>query len=385
MALTIEQTPQLYTPSDNPVTWVFSSDQTAQNNFYFLIEVYIDSVKVEEHKIFPEFENKAHFDASMITERFSKITSIQGIGFETDGDNYNSVRIDVSEYFGEPVSVGDLVSTSDVNVFKARLTKRDFVNYDYNDYLLLDGVVTKPLTYFPNGEKNYISQGQKAFISVLNSGDFIGTSVRTYDSLGNILNTYNILSSRLDKVLTFDVSMGNLTSVMGVDFTNAVRYDFIVLATGGSTEMIFFDIDDRCNFTNTRLHFLNTLGGFDSFTFNLFDRENFKTESFGYERQYGDFNEAGVYSYGLEEGTNVDYIKRTSRELVLTSDWMNQNVQNWLVSQLYTSPVVYLERDGSLFRCKVVNSSFNYKKDKNDMTIQEVVTLMLENDLSVNV
>ena len=65
MAVIIEQEPQDYTTSDNPVTWVFSSDQTAQSNFYFLVDVQVGLTSyttVEEHRVYPESNDNAHFD-----------------------------------------------------------------------------------------------------------------------------------------------------------------------------------------------------------------------------------------------------------------------------------------------------------------------------------
>ena len=64
MAVTIQQVPQLYTPSDSPIMWRFSSNQTGQANFSFLVEVYIDAVLDSRHIIFPEVGIYAHFDAS---------------------------------------------------------------------------------------------------------------------------------------------------------------------------------------------------------------------------------------------------------------------------------------------------------------------------------
>ena len=52
MALTIHDTPVNYTPSGNPVVWTFSSDQTAQANFSYLVEVYVGGTLRGRQQIF---------------------------------------------------------------------------------------------------------------------------------------------------------------------------------------------------------------------------------------------------------------------------------------------------------------------------------------------
>jgi hypothetical protein len=43
MAITFNQIPQVLTPSDNDVMFVFTSNQSAQPNFEFKVEVLVNS------------------------------------------------------------------------------------------------------------------------------------------------------------------------------------------------------------------------------------------------------------------------------------------------------------------------------------------------------
>jgi len=52
MAVTFHDIPQKYAPSDNPVTYRFSSNQTAGANFSFLVETYINGAVVATDKVF---------------------------------------------------------------------------------------------------------------------------------------------------------------------------------------------------------------------------------------------------------------------------------------------------------------------------------------------
>ncbi len=68
MAVTISQFPADYTFSDNPLTFVFSSTQTAQANFSFIVETYFNAALVSVDRVFPEVSGYAHIDVSPIVK-----------------------------------------------------------------------------------------------------------------------------------------------------------------------------------------------------------------------------------------------------------------------------------------------------------------------------
>ena len=69
----------------------------------------------------------------------------------------------------------------------------------------------------------------------------------------------------------------------------------------------------------------------------------------------------------------------------VTSDWMKESVQNWLSKELYMSPIVWIEDNPDLYRCKVTNKKFDKKIQETDMLFQEVAEIELETEISVNV
>jgi len=187
-------------------------------------------------------------------------------------------------------------------------------------------------------------------------------------------------------LITIWCGIETLETINGVDFTNATYYTIEVGNGVGASEVFRINLDESCQYsTRSRLHWLNEIGGIDSYTFGLLTREKFNIQSFGYERQFGAFDSTGGYAYDLKDGTVIDYLKEFSKELELTSDWMIQSVQNWLSKSLYTTPIVYLEENAELYRCKVTNTSFDKKIQETDMLFQEVVQIELESDNSINV
>ncbi len=54
MAITIVNEPSPFWPICNDVEWVFKSDETAQPNFSFTIELYIEGALHSTHEVYPE-------------------------------------------------------------------------------------------------------------------------------------------------------------------------------------------------------------------------------------------------------------------------------------------------------------------------------------------
>ncbi len=87
MAISIHQTPDTYTPSDNPVVWTFSSDKTAEDNFVYLVEVYINNVQVATELVFPDSGIYGRFDASAYCSNAVGTPTISS-DLVTDANNY---------------------------------------------------------------------------------------------------------------------------------------------------------------------------------------------------------------------------------------------------------------------------------------------------------
>ena len=379
MALTITQSPQAYTPSDNPVTWVMSSTNTSQPNFYFLIEVMINGTVMERHKAYVESGTKAHFNAKSISERYSVVNS----GGYYNNAVLNDMSIKVTEYFNS--TAGLTVTSGTVKIWKSGLKKRRFQGFDHTAYLLTTGSTgVKYLTDFPRGEDKAKGSELKR-ISLLNDGTNISTAFRTYDSTGSVIDQQNIIYTSGSNILNISCGIQELIDDISLDFTNAVYYTIQSTTGTGSTEEYRINIDTACDYsTAKRIHFVNSLGGMDSFTFGLFSKEKTKITSFGFERQFGGFTGSGSFEYDLKEGTVIDYLKHSSKSIETSSDWLTESVQNWMSDELYMSPIVWIEEGFDLYRCKVSNSETDKKTQENDMLFQETVKIQLETETSLN-
>ena len=107
---------------------------------------------------------------------------------------------------------------------------------------------------------------------------------------------------------------------------------------GPSSEIFYFYLNDDCGPENTRLVFLNQVGGYDYFTFTRYRQDTKKISRQTFDnRYYSTSQQSPDRNVGRTVktfDTNVD------REFVIESDWLNVSYGNWL-EQLFMSPQVY--------------------------------------------
>ena len=143
----------------------------------------------------------------------------------------------------------------------------------------------------------------------------------------------------------------------------------------GASEEFRIDIDLECKrYATNRLHWLNKFGVWDSFTFTLVSVTSSNIESSGYSREKGVWDNTS-YTYPLYQGERVTYSKRSTDQLVLNSDWIKEDVQQWLVRSLLESPIVYLEQSNGFEPVNINNSTYQFKTKRRDGLIQEQITI----------
>jgi hypothetical protein len=146
----------------------------------------------------------------------------------------------------------------------------------------------------------------------------------------------------------------------------------------GFTEVFTFHMDTECHRYDThRLHWLNKLGGWDSFTFTLVSTNSTKVLTSDYQRERGQWDTSGTaWEYTRYHGEQMAFNKYATDTTVLNSDWINESVQQWLVRELYESPKVYLEvTPGAFEPVKVTNEDFTLQQRRVNGLIREVVNM----------
>lgn len=392
MAVTINQQPQYFQPGCNPFVWTFESDQTYQENFSFIVELYVGGSLVSTHQVFNESGDFGKFDASgdircLLTSEM--ITTGSLLTFYDSAVNTISIR--VYEKFGTPpVLSSTFAQSANTRAWNASLRHTDFVDFDHLDYTVSR---TNPnsgnilfLTDFPRDRKYFVGLYESAFLTFINRSK---PSVEIYIELISI--TGSTVATYLNTITVIDLNVidcspqnliANTTLTLG-DFQACALYRITVQGLGvgiysGLTETFTFWIDTECHRYEThRLHWLNKLGGWDSFTFTLVSTNSTKISTSDYQRERGQWNSDGTsWIYNRYHGEQMAFNKMAKDTTVLNSDWIHQSVQNWIARDLYESPKVYLESAVGQFEpVKVMNEDYTLKQRRVDGLIRETVTL----------
>ena len=388
MAVTFHTQPQLFTTGSNPVVWSFSSDQTFQTNFSYIVEVYINSILHSTHQVFPQNGIYAKFNASEIVRGLLSSPLItDGTLITLYSSAFDSVNIKVYEQYGATPAIFANATSQTKYVFNAALRHQDFVNWDYLDYDVstsnMMGSGMKYLTSWPRTYKYLCGLTEKVFLGFISSDSGLSVDIRLYDSANALI------AASLGNIITFqrltvlDASPQTLidnTTLTSGDFSTCVYYTVRSNGTGGfgspgRSEVFKIYIDTECQrYPSRRLHWLNKFGVWDSFTFDLVSTDSTKVEGNRYEKEKGIWEDEN-YVYPLYQGEGTTFSKRAEDTLTLNSDWLKQDVQQWLVRELYESPKVYLESSGSFEPVNVTNASYKLKVSRRDGLIQELVEI----------
>lgn len=388
MAVTITQSPQAVTPSDNPVVWVFSSTQAAQPNFYFFVEVYINGsgTPSSRHVIFVEVNgDTAHFDAEgeKITAYIctNPVPTASTASFSADAANNATISIKVTEYYGTPATAQASATSSTVRVFKSSLSDDNYVDFDNTDYRFSAPITDKKfMTFLPREERLDVNVHEENMFFLINANNnTYDLQVTLYDSNNLSIATDDI---RLDTAHFVLMNAGPRSVIANstitlVNFEAAAYYTIKVKSgiTFGETLTIYLD---QCNLYETkRLHFLNSLGGIDGFSFTKGNTHNRNITRFGMEKQWGAFNADNEYVFTKDQGREIDYLTNSAGSRQLTSDFITQDIQNWLAAELYETSYCLLEvNEGeTLKRVKLTNGQVAYDKASRGELMQAVVDI----------
>ena len=146
-------------------------------------------------------------------------------------------------------------------------------------------------------------------------------------------------------------------------------------------EGYIFNIEDACTiYEDIQLVFMDKLGSFVPFHFDLVSRNVLDIQKTNYQTDYGKYsNISNNWTYrSFDRGTSsLDTV--VTERYTLTSNWVSQEVSNWLM-ELYTSPEVYwINEDGDAIAVNLTVSTIERKKTVNDQLINYTVTFNLSN------
>jgi hypothetical protein len=393
MAITFISDPDPFFPVCNETNWVFESDETAQPNFSFIVELYMSGILQSTHEVYPESGIAGKFSPTGIARAAvsSNFPDASVLSQNLNPDLYWDVI--VYEKYGTPpvIDLGSATSAPAVVYYLNGSFRYGELHpniYDYQDYDLdTGGKGDLFLTDFPRNRRDLVSYYESKFLSIINSGtDNCTGYVSLYDISGSLITSATWIGALGTNLRTPMISCGPRelvggTSLVQSDFDDCYYYTIQIKQTATpskDSEIYKIYYDTSCSaYPRRRLHWLNKFGAWDSFTFTLLSEDSTDITSNKYSRQTGRWV-GSAYQYDLSDGQQMTMSKFMQDKLILNSDWIQEDVQQWLVRELYESPRVYLQNDFGtdiLEPVNVTNANYILKQRRKAGLIQELVQI----------
>lgn len=387
MAITINSLPAPYSSLHDDSFFVVSSDNATTDNFKYVFDTYVSGDLVSRVKIVPtaSAENSyGVFNPAPIVRNYmtNYFKPVEGSVLQHSSDE---IKVNYDIRFGEEVS-GVLTtneasgSYSGYNFYSPLFFdgilllgggEGDLLLSNQYDNLLISNYADDWLTE-RNIEHIEIIPTKRCFVSLLARDITSGrVEIQKIDEAGNIGSSVTgdlITLSGEFNLFEFGISSVNdyLDSeyIVDTDYGYKVRLNYDGISTNWLT---FIHVCyDRTNPVN--VHFLNRLGGWDTFGFNLINKRNteFNRRSFrraSYQLSGDQMVNSDVYNK-YNEGTINFSIEHKDRYRLI-SDYVREHDHNWL-AQLLASPIVYLEVRGAYFPIIITDNNFEYKLEKSD-------------------
>lgn len=407
MSVTIVSFAQTHTPAYNNQYLVASSTNAAQTNFKYVVTVEINGGTTVDNttlEIPPRpdngflYYNPQRIARSSIKTDFHKDETDFFVPSLTESSELKKVTVGIDEKYGNPVSGFGGVSSSYF------IWNASYKNISFADYVYSTTTSAKDLTLVPS-LTDTISYDQRYLFKTWHRG--FGTReleylyIESFDSSGNsiqVVTLRNLLyvvgaATYNRNFLSLNVSpygINNFTGTITAKFdalldnipSNTARYTmyFLDSAPAISSNTYTVEIDTLCSkFSRYVLHFLNTYGNWDSFTFNKLSRYNTEKDSDMFKKIPYSLNSLNKYTYDKSVNDTVVYNTVLTNKMTLNSDFINETQASWLWD-LLTSPDIKLENSsGDIISVKCTTKNYETKKKVNDKLFN--ITIEVENSL----
>lgn len=390
--ITVSQEPKNYTPVYNDVIYVVTSDKKTEQNFKYIADIYINGVgtAIERLKCIPDpvygsgVFNLGRVIESYVTFDIDKTT----YGFQQNLNSYVRYVVRFGEEYGLSSSgttvYPNQVVTSTSYAWNAELDHLNFQDYTNNDYLITSTVVAGFLTNAPDNLSIRDNEDAWLYGMTDSSGTIKDARIRTYNSAGAIIQTvvvsnpYQAVVSTNDRFVRFGCGTSNLNSIassgvisgsLPIIDTSVAKYDIVFRRSTGvnATPTRTYFIQNPCTRNEVfRFHFLNELGGFDSFDFIRGSTKKVEIKRSNYKKVTGALTSASTYSYSKKDRGTVQYNTALKDNIKVKSDWIKEETYTWL-EELITSPEVYLDHsEHGLIPVNIQNIGYDFKQDAQD-------------------
>jgi len=189
------------------------------------------------------------------------------------------------------------------------------------------------------------------------------TELKQYDTNGTLLST-NTFPIDVDatKQMYYGVYPVNLDTEGILEPTMAFYTFRLIDAVGGSASRtyVYYLIEDDCRYTNVRLGWSNTRGGYDYFNFTQNSETSYQLERKQYQKVVGSYN-ASTFDFNTYDRSKTDRKVLTNKGISVNTNWITKGEFEFLTSLMRSNDVWIINDDGTQTPVLVDSSQHNIK------------------------
>lgn len=245
------------------------------------------------------------------------------------------------------------------------------------------------ITNAPNGFR--CTTYQDMWVNVLNNNSTNSYYLYIENDSNDVFRIAIVNSS--EPIIQAAVGPNNVTGTLISGSTGIVKsttnyYDVWVATSAGVQVSSKFRIaiDRRCsieyNDENAVIAFIDRLGAFGSFAFQLKRADRTKIKRDKYTQQTGGIV-GGTWTFNPREGGTNIYNVEIDRELTLNTNWMTEDESRYF-DELVSSPVTFLYLDGQYQKVEVTDTDYETLFNRNKNLIKRTVKVSIANNDNIN-
>ena len=386
MAITYIQTPQLWTPINNDMIYYVQTNSAINSLF---LEIYIQSFLVGRVKLVVNDNGFAFCDVKQFLNSFLKNDQMF---FEPDV--FWKALNDESYYINYQIkcveTVGGMSYSDTIRyAFNGQVSFTDFVEFNQPKYTTTNNqtvfLTSSPRTLTTDFERtNFLSYidgvnpATKIRLKLYESSATIPTGVYEFiipdeSALAGII-AISRASFGADFVYWEDVSeawetvASNWETIGGYlinPFVTAAEITLLDALAAEVSETFKFKYDDYCSkYDKTNIYWQNSLGGFDSYTFNKVKRTRYNIERKSIQTYPYNFTPTGYsqHTNNMFNLSNQNYFTNYTEGLVLNSDLLTDIEHEWFW-ELIKAHSIYVEEEinGLIYYVPATIKDTNYE------------------------
>jgi hypothetical protein len=363
MAITIIATPSAFMAAYNQVPYTVSSNLTAQPNFNFIVDVNETSgtnnpLARLKYPVQPS-SAQLQFDVGSVLKNyvsydFNNVTGVFAANTNSRLKYFVQFR-ELYDVSGIPTLTGVLAS----NPVTPSASSYNFAGngiFDFEDYTstAYNNLNVSGFGYLSNaGSTERIESNQEKFLYWFDPNTAV-KYIQYTGATGNVVTAVTLTA----KEHLFSIKAGKYAQdtliAGGISIIDTYKVELLGAASNVLASRTF-SLNTECSqYPTVRLHWMNKLGGFDSFNFN-------KNTINAMDIERKQFKAPLPIGYSKQDRLKTNYNTTINDKISINSDWITET-ESTLLEELATSPVIYLERSATEFiAVNITNTSYEIK------------------------